>query len=62
MSCDHPGCGHTIRLPERPPGLTQDASDIREFHLTASILGWFIDEDNYDIVFCPNHTPTKENQ
>lgn len=62
MSCDHPGCGRTIRLTERPPGLTQDASDIREFHLTASILGWFIDEDNYDIVFCPNHTPTKENQ
>nr|DAN58022.1 MAG TPA: hypothetical protein [Caudoviricetes sp.] len=62
MSCDHPGCGHTIRLPERPPGLTQDASDIREFHSTASVLGWFIDEDNYDIVFCPNHTPTKENQ
>lgn len=62
MSCDHPGCGHTIRLPERPPSLTQDASDIREFHSTASVLGWFIDEDNYDIVFCPNHTPTKENQ
>ena len=63
MSCDRPGCDKTIRLPERSPSLAQDVSDIREFHSTAGVLGWSINEDNYDSpVFCPNHTPTKENQ
>lgn len=62
MSCDHPGCGNTIRLPERPPGLTRDVADIREFHSTASVLGWSVEDDSSGSVLCPNHTPTKENQ
>lgn len=65
MSCDHPGCSNAIRLPERPPDLDLAAADIQEFHSTAGVLGWSVDEDDYDgPVFCPNHTPTttKENQ
>ena len=64
MTCDHPGCGNTIRLPERPPDLDRDAADIQEFHSTAGVLGWTVEDDDWNSpVTCPNHnTPTKENQ
>ena len=65
MSCDHPGCSNTIRLPERPPDLDRDVADIQAFHTTAKLLGWTVDEDDdwNSPVTCPNHnTPTKENQ
>lgn len=62
MACDRPGCSNIIRLPERPPGLTRDVADIRELHLTASVLGWSVEDDSSGSVLCPNHTPTKENQ
>lgn len=63
MTCDHPGCSNTIRLPERPPDLDRDAADIQAFHTTAKLLGWTVEDDSSGSVLCPNHnTPTKENQ
>jgi len=60
MTCDLPGCGRAIRLPERPPDLAQDIADQETFETTSKILGWLIDP--VGLTICPNHpTPPKEN-
>lgn len=60
LTCDRPGCGHTIELPAREPSLAMDEQEIKALTVIAPHMGWQSrDEEWGDGHLCPDHaTPS----